>query len=142
MGKRSSQEIGAAHERAVRRLLDEWRIFYHRKQKVHTTLGSDIELDFFLPATERRPPVVLECKDFAVEAKNPSDSKRRKTQEALWLLIQVKRYCLETKTSRLVLVTEAIGFRAHEEALLRSELGSDLYIVSLTDTGAFEQVVT
>ncbi len=57
--RRTSQQIGAAHERAVRVLLDKWGLRYVSKQRFQTTLGSVIELDFFLPGTDSRPPVVL-----------------------------------------------------------------------------------
>jgi hypothetical protein len=141
MGKRSSQEIGADHERAVRHLLDEWHVLYSPKRKFRTRFSSAIELDFFLPATEKRPPVVLECKDFGVEAKNPEDSKRRKTQEALWLLVQVVRYCQETKSARIVLITGSTGFRADQEALLRAELGGDFDIVALSETDKLQELI-
>jgi hypothetical protein len=112
MEKRTSQQIGAAHEKAVRRLLDTWGVRYLWKPRFRTSLGTSLEIDCFLPSTPDRPAVVRKCKDFAVEAKNPEDSRRRKTQEALWLLVQVRRYCAETKNARLVLITGPIGFRA------------------------------
>jgi len=141
MGKRSSQEIGAAHECAVRQLLNKWHLLYDPKRKFRTRFDSEIELDFFLHATKHRPAVVLECKDFGVEAKNPADSKRRKTQEALWLLVQVRRHCPETKTARIVLITGARGFRPDQEALLRFELGEDFHIVPLSETSNLERLV-
>lgn len=141
MGKRSSHEIGAAHEQSVRRLLDKWHVLYGHKRKFRTRFSSEIELDFFLPATEKRPPVVLECKDFGVEAKHPTDSKRRKTQEALWLLIQVKMHCPETKTARIVLITGLTKFRADQEALLRAELGGDFHIVSVSESAKLQELV-
>jgi hypothetical protein len=141
MGKRSSQKIGADHERAVRHLLDKWNVLYSSKRKFRTYFGSAFELDFFLPATEKRPSVVLECKDFGVEAKHPEDSKRRKTQEALWLLVQVTRHCEETKSARIVLITGSTRFRADQEALLRAELGWDFHIVSLSETDELQKLV-
>ena len=142
MNKRSSQEIGATHERSVQQLLDKWQLLYDRKRKFRTGFGSDVELDFFLPETKSRPPVVLECKDFAVEAKHPSDSKRRKTQEALWLLVQVRRYSPETKTARIILIVGATGFRPDQEALLRAELGEDFHIVPISDTSFLKQLLS
>lgn len=133
MSKRTSQQIGATHEKAVRILLDQWSLYYIWKPRFRTSLGTVIELDCFLPSTRHRPCVVLECKNFAVEAKNPEDSRRRKTQEALWLLTQVKKYCVETKGARLVLITGSIRFREDQEALLKAELGEDLHIVNLSD---------
>ncbi len=76
-----------------------------------------------------------------MEAKNPGDSKRRKTQEALWLLLQAKKYCPDTKGARLVLITGQTGFRADQQALLKSELGEDFHIVSVADTGLLRQLV-
>ena len=71
--KRTSQEIGAAHERAVGELLDRWGFPYLRKPRYRTKLGATIELDFILRRTNGDAAIVLECKDFAVDAKNPAD---------------------------------------------------------------------
>ena len=141
MGKRTSQQIGAEHEKAVRSLLDKWSVRYRWKPRVRTSLGTSLELDCLLPPTSDRPHVVLECKDFAVEAKNPEDSRRRKTQEALWLLIQARRYCAETIGARLILVTGPVGFRADQEALLKAELGEDFHIVALADANSLRRLV-
>ena len=141
MDRRTSQQIGAAHEKAVRRLLDEWAVRYLWKPRLSTSLGTNIEIDCLLLPTPERPYVVLECKDFAVEAKNPEDSRRRKTQEALWLLLQAKRYCAETKGARLILVTGPTGFRADQEALLRAELGEDFHIVALANSSSLRHLV-
>lgn len=139
--KRTSQEIGAAHERAVGELLDRWRFQYLRKPRYRTTLGATIELDFVLRRTTGGAAIVLECKNFAVDAKNPADSKRRKTQEALWLLIQVKRYCRETDGAHIVLITGPVCFESEQEALLRAELGEDFSIVCISDLARLEQVL-
>lgn len=141
MRKRTSQQIGAAHEQAVRSFLDEWSVSYHWKPRFRTILGTDIEIDCLIPASADRPPIVLECKDFAVEAKNPEDSKRRKTQEAIWLLLQVKKYCAETNGARLVLITGQTSFRKDQEALLKSELGDDFHIVGLSNTALLKRLV-
>ena len=141
MDRRTSQQIGAAHEKAVRCLLDEWSVHYLWKPRFRTSLGTSIEIDCFLPPTPERPHVVLECKDFAVEAKNPEDSRRRKTQEALWLLVQTKRYCAETKGARLILITGPTGFRADQEALLKAELGDDFHIVALANANSWRRLV-
>jgi hypothetical protein len=139
--RRSSQQIGAAHERLVRSLLDEWSIRYLWKPRFRTSLGTDIEFDCFLPPTRARPHVALECKDFAVEAKSPADSRRRKTQEALWLLIQAKKYCAETKGARVVLITGRVSFRPDQEALLRTEIGEDFHIVAVSEVMALRSLV-
>lgn len=142
MVKRLSQEIGATHERSVQQLLDKWEVQYFRKYKIPTKFGSIVELDFIIPETTNRPAVVLECKDFAVEAKHPSDSRRRKTQEALWLLIQVRRYCQETKAARIILIVGKTGFRPDQEALLKTELGEDFHIVPLSNVALLAQLIT
>ena len=141
MGKRTSQQIGADHEKAVRSLLDEWSVRYLWKPRFRTSLGTSLEIDCLLTPTSDRPHVVLECKDFAVEAKNPEDSRRRKTQEALWLLVQAKRYCAETKGARLILITGPMGFRADQEALLKAELDEDFHIVALANTSLLRRLV-
>ncbi len=141
MGKRTSQQIGADHEKAVRGLLDQWSVRYRWKPRFRTSLGTSLEIDCFLPPTSDRPHVVLECKDFAVEAKNPEDSRRRKTQEALWLLLQAKRYCAETKGARLILITGPTGFRADQEALLKAELGEDFHIVALANASLLRRLI-
>jgi hypothetical protein len=141
MAKRTSQRIGADHERAVRSLLDQWSFRYFWKPRFRTSHGTSLEIDCLLQQTLDRPLVVLECKDFAVEAKNPEDSRRRKTQEALWLLIQLKRYCAETKGARLILITGPTGFRADQEALLKAELGEDFHIVKLTNATTLRQLI-
>jgi len=141
MEKRTSQQIGAAHETLVRTLLDEWSVSYLWKPRFRTSLGTDIEIDCFLPATTGRPNMVLECKTFGVEANNPEDSRRRKTQEALWLLLQVRKYCAETKGARLVLITGQMDFRADQEALLKVEMGEDFHIVEVTNTELLRQLV-
>lgn len=138
--KRTSQEIGAAHERAIGELLERWGFPYLRKPRYRTKLGATIELDFILRRTNGAA-IVLECKDFAVDAKNPADSKRRKTQEALWLLIQVKRYCRETDGAHIVLITGPVCFEPEQEALLRAELGEDFSIVCISDPARLEQVL-
>lgn len=140
--KRSSQQIGAAHEAAVRRLLTQWGVHYIPKQRCQTALGSILTLDFLVSGTADRPAVVLECKDFGVEAANPEDSKRRKTQEALWLLVQLRRHCTETKDARLVLVTGANCLNREQENLLRAELGPDFHIVSVSEDTILKQLVS
>lgn len=66
------------------------------------------------------------------------DGARRKTQEELWLLTQVKKYCAETKGAQLVLITGSIGFREDREALLKAELSEDLHIVTLADESSLK----
>lgn len=76
--KLSSQEIGQRHEKRVRELLEAWEVRHYPKKKFQTTQGVNIELDFWLPATESRPAVVIECKTSGVAAVSLADSRRRK----------------------------------------------------------------
>src|SRR5262244_700250 len=89
----SSFEIGKVHETRLRDLLNAWGISYVSKKKVTTDHGRILELDFWLPPTNTRAGIVVECKNFGVAAQHVADSRRRKEQEALWLLIQIRRYC-------------------------------------------------
>ncbi|RMH38374.1 MAG: hypothetical protein D6690_00040 [Nitrospirae bacterium] len=141
MNKQTSQQIGASLEKEVRDLLDQWAVEYRLKPRFRTIFGTDIELDYLLPATKERPPVVLECKNFAVDAKNPEDSKRQKTQEALWLLIQVKKYCAETAGARLILITGQTNFRGDQIDLLKHELGEDFHIVPIAEKILLRQLL-
>jgi|GEM_PF-5037578 len=124
----SSFEIGATHETRLRDLLDAWGIAYSRKKKFRTEHGTILEVDFCLPPTETRGAVVVECKNFGVSAQSVSDSRRRKAQEALWLLVQIRRHCLETRDCRIVLVTGKEGFTREQVAFLTAELGPDFRI--------------
>src|SRR5262249_10761725 len=97
----TSYEIGKAHAMRLGELFDSWKVTYVRKKKFRTVHGRVLEVDFWLPPTETRGAVVIECKDFGVSAKSLSDSRRRKEQEALWLLVQIRRYCSDAKHSRI-----------------------------------------
>ncbi len=119
----SSYEIGKAHETRLRDLLDAWGIAYIRKKKFRTDQGRVLEVDFWLPPTETREAVVVECKDFGVVARSVADSRRRKEQEALWLLLQIRRHCPETRDCKIVLVTGKEEFTREQVALLTAELG-------------------
>src|SRR5438309_1404834 len=101
----SSHEIGKALETRLRDLFDALRIAYVRKKKFTTDHGRILEVDFWLSPTETRGAVVVECKNFGVAAQSVSDSRRRKEQEALWLLVQIRRHCLETRDCRIVLIS-------------------------------------
>lgn len=93
------------------------------------------------PPNQQRPPVILECKTFGVRAKNPRDSQRRKVQEALWLLIQLRRYCPETKEARIILVTGEMPFLNAEIALLQDKLAPDFHILSIKDTARLQVLI-
>ena len=137
--KLTSHEIGAGHERSVRDLLAAWRVPYVAKKKVRTDHGAEVELDFWLPPTESRPGVVIECKEFGVAAKSTADSRRRKAQEALYLLVQLRRHCPETKGARLILLTGKEGFLPGQLGLLKAELGPDFNIISIS-IGAVDEL--
>ncbi len=70
----------------------------------------------------------MECKDFGVIARSVSDSRRRKEQEALWLLLQIRRHCPETRDCKIVLVTGKEEFTREQVALLTAELGPNFRI--------------
>lgn len=127
----SSQEIGRRHERRVRQLLEAWNVTHYAKKKFKTTQGVDIELVLWLPPTERRPAVVIECKTFGVAAVSLADSRRRKAQEALWLLVQVRRHCPETRDARIVVVTGERKFLPEQVDLLTAEMGQDFRVASV-----------
>lgn len=129
----SSRQIGDEHEVQLERLLQRWEVDYHRKRKFSTTQGGDIEIDFWLPRTATRIPVVIECKTFGVAAKVLSDSRRRKAQEALWLLVQVRRHCQDTAGSRVVIVTGKERFTDAQLQLLAAELQPDFHVASIEE---------
>jgi hypothetical protein len=126
----SSFEIGKLHETRLRDLLDTWGISYVCKKKVTTDHGRVLELDFWLPPTETRGALVIECKNFGVAAQHIADSRRRKEQEALWLLIQIRRHCAETRDCKIVLVTGKESFTPEQIALLTAELGPNFEIAT------------
>ncbi len=137
----SSQAIGSEHERQVADLLRGWHIVFGRKRKFRTNHGSDVELDFWLPASGDRPPVVIECKTFGVAARSTADSRRRKAQEALYLLVQVHRHCLGTEGSRIIVVTGKEKFLSEQLKLLNAELGPDFHVVGIDDPESLRRLL-
>jgi hypothetical protein len=131
--KLSSHQIGANIEADVERLLQEWSVDFVPKKAFVTTHGNVVTPDFWLPATGQRSPVTIECKNFGVAAKSTSDSRRRKAQEALYLLVQIRRYCSETAQSRIIVVTGVQGFTVDQIELLTPELQPDLHVLSVTN---------
>lgn len=87
------------------------------------------------------PPVVIECKTFGVSAKSTAGSRRRKVQEALWLLIQVLRHCSETRDVRLVLVHGKEECLPAQVALLEAELGSGFRLISVDAKAELRQSI-
>src|SRR5437870_5672153 len=112
----SSQRIGREHEDRVEYLLQGWKVAYQPKKKVDTDHDRTVEIDFWLPGEKGGVPTVIECKAFGVGAKRPADSQRRKVQEALWLLVQLRRHCSVTKGARIVVVTDSRDFSVAEKS--------------------------
>jgi hypothetical protein len=83
------QEIGQHHEALVENLLHSWGVDFRRSHLVNTVFGTPFRLDFWLPPMANRGPVVIECKDFGVEVKSVSNSRRRKTPESFQLLAHI-----------------------------------------------------
>jgi hypothetical protein len=137
----NSHQIGKKHEDQVENLLQDWRVRYERKKKYKTNQGTIIELDFWLPSTNCRPAIVIECKTFGVEAKNPADSRRRKAQESMYLLIQVRRHCRATQDSRIIIVTGQENFLSKQVELLKAELGPDFHVVSVEHHDQFRNLL-
>ncbi len=127
----SSQEIGRQHEERVEKFLQALGMTYERRKRCKTDQGASLELDFRLAPAKSRPAVVIECKTFGVAAKNPSDSRRRKAQESLYFLVQVRRYCAETRRARIVIVTGQEDFLREQVQLLTAEIGPDFHVVSI-----------
>jgi hypothetical protein len=96
-------------------------------------MGGEIEVDLWVPSAEGRPTVAIECKEFGVAAKSVADSRRRKAQEALWSLIQLRRHCLEGENVRIVVVTGKQRFLQEQIAVFRAELGPAFDVVSVED---------
>lgn len=142
MAKRTSHDIGRELEARVSALLEQWGIIYEAKRHLTTKFGSGLELDFWLPARGERPDVVLECKNFGVAAKSPADSRRRKAQEAFYLLAQVRRHVPGLETARLVVVTGREHFERHQLEFLRAELGPDFHVASVSDVEGLRRVLT
>ncbi len=70
-----------------------------------------------------------------------SDSRRRKAQEALYLLVQIRRYCAETAQSRIIVVTGAQGFTVYQIILLTAELQPDFHVLSVTNPKLFRELI-
>ncbi len=73
--------------------------------------------------------------------KLPAGQRRRKVQEALWLLIQIRRYCAETEGARIVLITGEEPFLNEQKQLLKDEIGRDFHIVSIEEHEALHNLL-
>lgn len=141
MPKRPSHDIGRELEARVGALLDQWGVTYEAKRHFTTASGSEVETDFWLPARGDRPGVVLECKNFGVAARSSADSRRRKAQEAFYLLAQVRRHVPGLEKARLVVVTGQRTFEPHQIDFLRAELGPDFHVVSVFDQNSLRRIL-
>jgi hypothetical protein len=121
----SSPQIGRQLEDQIELLLQSWSVSYQRGYPIVTSFGTYFTIDFLLPAIRHRSSVVIEAKNFGVAARRVADSRRRKAQEALYLLSHVRRHCTQTNGSRILLVTGSETFSADEVNFLSSELGPD-----------------
>ena len=139
--KPSSHQIGADLEADAERLLQRWGINFVPKKAFVTAHGNVVTPDFWLPATKQRPSVIIECKNFGVMAKRTSDSRRRKAQEALYLLVQIRRYCSETAQSRIIVVTGSQGFTVDQIKLLTAELQPDFHVLSVSNLKLFRELI-
>ncbi|MGH7204875.1 MAG: hypothetical protein ACREI2_01565, partial [Nitrospiraceae bacterium] len=126
-----SQEIGRSHENAVERTLQRWGILFRRQEPFVTTQGIKFKVDFWLSRTDSRPAIVIECKNFDVAAKQ--SSRPRKLQEALYQLLLVRRHSLQTRASRIILVTGQTEFLERDVDLMAAELGPDFHVVPFKD---------
>lgn len=128
-GKESSHQIGRDLEDQVEALLRNWSVPYRRGQSIGTSFGSRFTIDFWLPSLEGRPPVVIEAKNFGVAAVRTADSRGRKAQEALYLLVHVRRHCDQTRGARIVLMNGTERFSTEQVAFLTAELGPDFRVI-------------
>jgi hypothetical protein len=104
-----------------------------------TSDGIKLFADFWLP--KHQPPIIIECKTWGVTARSSASSKRRKLQEALFSLIQFRRFVPQTKDSRMIIVTGKENFDPGEEKFLRRVLG-DLHIVNLSERKKLKKLLS
>jgi hypothetical protein len=133
--KRTSYQKGFELESKVKEFLVQNGFKPIAKKKVDGKCGM-WELDIFL---ETQPPVVIECKNPTSEAKAPSDSIRRKAQEAFLTIYDLKNNS-NLRNAIFVLITglplrpspAAPGVRDYEK-FLRATLGENFFIFSQHD---------
>jgi hypothetical protein len=129
----SSYRIGRDLEDQVEVLLRSWSIPYRRGYRIVTSFGSRFATDFWLPAREGQPPVVIEAKNFGVAALRTADSRARKAQEALYLLVHLRRHCDQTRNARIVVISGAEKFTTEQVKFLTAELGLDFHVVPINE---------
>lgn len=136
-----SQQIGRDLEDRVEALLRGWAIPYHRGRSISTSFGSRFTVDFWLESHFGRPPVIIEAKNFGVAAIRTADSRGRKAQEALYLLVHIRRHCIEARGVRIVLVSGKERFATEQIAFLTAELKPDFHVVSVDEPEALRALV-
>jgi hypothetical protein len=130
----TSHVIGKDLEDQVKSFLRALGILYEKHKQFSTWPGSKIEPDFWVPSSETRPAVIIECKNFGVEAQSVASSRKRKAEESLYLPIQTRRYCDATAGSKTLLITSKEPFLSEQISLLTAELGPNFKILSITET--------
>ena len=128
-----SHRIGRDLEDQVEALLCTWAVPYRRGYSIVTSFSSRFTTDFWLPAVDGRPAVVIEAKNFGVAAIRTADSRARKGQEALYLLVHLRRHCTETRWARIVLMCGAEKFSSEQIKFLSAELGPDFHVVPIDE---------
>jgi hypothetical protein len=137
----SSPQIGRQLEDQIELLLNSWSIPYERGYPILTSFHTYFTIDFWLPAIGHRPSVVIEAMNFGVAARRVADSRRRKAQEALYLLVHVRRHCTQTADSRILLVSGSKTFSADEVNFLSSELGPEFHYVPIGERERLRSLV-
>jgi hypothetical protein len=112
---------------------------FKQHEGFETRDGIKLVADFWLP--KHKPPIIIECKTWGVTARSPASSKRRKLQEALFSLIQFRRFVPQTKGSRMIIVTGKRNFDRGEAKFLRKVLG-DLHIVNISERGKLKKLLS
>ncbi len=136
-----SHQIGKDHEDRIAALLKEWGGSFTRQRAIHSIHGTKLDLDFWIPQGPTSPPIIIEAKTFGVDAKSLANSRKRKVQEAVWLLIQVRQYCEETKEARIILVTGKNPFLDEQQRFLKDVIGQDFFIVTIEETDELKRLV-
>lgn len=142
--KRSSFQKGEVLESQVREFLVQNGFRPISKKKVHGKCGV-WELDIFL---DTQPPVVIECKNPTSEARTPSDSIRRKAQEAFLTLYDLKNNSI-LKDAIFVLVTGELPLQIrtrrgeeHDfEEFLRTTFGDKFHIVNQSELEQLMEII-
>lgn len=118
---------------------EESDFYWHYNFK--TDHGITVQADFWLP--KHNPPAIIECKTWGVAGaakKRPSSSEKRKLQEALYSLIQLKRHTRDTLEAHFIVITGKNDFSAPHKSLLRAELGN-IQILNISDKKRLHQLL-